>query len=511
MSIPQAVSPGTVTPGLFLSVDLLAGAASPNSGTLRVALMAAKASTGNLTNDTEVRAGGGEASAGTAFGIGASGHLAAKQLYAKYPLAQVDFISPVPGAGQATIGITFAGAPTSNTSVLVNIAGRTFELAWLVGETANNMRDKLIAAISQRTQNLPVVAVSGGAGVVTINAKTTGRVGNDVKVKAVLSLAQTGTEAVTGAATLTNLSGGSADPDFTNAIAAIQGQEYAFIVPVLSNTDATNTGTKSNVGKLVDYITANNTGLNAKLQQLIVGVTTTISAAKAAALSSNGGENSVIGEMLTCINGLGLPGELAARECGGWLAGLAIDPAINRIGELLDGYIGSADKITDRPTTAQSEDALGNGVALVSYTAQGLEMLVRPVCMHSQDSAGGSDHRLLDCQMVSATYIVARDLRSALPAEFPNAKITKDIAPGDSPPPKGVTEERDIKAFVIERLRFWQDEGVILKESLDASIADGTLIVQVNSSDASQVDIVLPFKIVPPLAKFGVVVQRQPN
>jgi hypothetical protein len=52
---------------------------------------------------------------------------------------------------------------------------------------------------------------------------------------------------------------------------------------------------------------------------------------------------------------------------------------------------------------------------------------------------------------------------------------------------------------------------VITKASLDASIADGSLYVKVNSQDASQVDMVLPFKIVPPLAKMGVVVQRQPN
>ena len=92
-----------------------------------------------------------------------------------------------------------------------------------------------------------------------------------------------------------------------------------------------------------------------------------------------------------------------------------------------------------------------------------------------------------------------------------NAKITKDIAPGEDPPPKGVIEERDIKAFVISRLRFWQTQGVITKQSLDTAINGGTLIVEVNAQDETQVDIVLPFSIVPPLAKFGVVVQRVPN
>lgn len=511
MTIPTAVSPGTLTPGLYLVVDLLAGTASPGTGVLRVALLASKSTAGTLTNDTEVRAGGGEATASTAFGPGTLGHLAAKRLYGRFPQAQVDFISPVPGAGTATINLTASGAPSQNTSVLVDIHGREFEVAWLVGTTAAQFATDLIAQILLRTTDLAVTAVTGGSGVVTINSKVAGRIGNDVKVKAVLSKVATGTEAIAGALVYTNLTGGTTDPDCTNALAAIQGKEYAYILPALSNTDATATGALSNVGRIVNHIAARNTGRNAKLQQYVVGCTSTISAAKAATVHANSGQNSGVGELIVCVNARGLPAELGAREVGGWLQGLSTDGAVNRIGELLDGFIGSGDKIADNPTDAQSEDALGNGVSLVGYTAQGLEYLIRAVTTHSQDSAGGPDRRLLDCQYVAGTYIVGRDLRSALPAEFPNAKITPDTEAGEDPPPAGVIEERDIKAFVIARLRFWQTQGVITKASLDASISDGSLIVMVNASDPTQVDIVLPFKIVPPLAKMGVVVQRQPG
>lgn len=510
MSVPTAVSPGAVTPGLYLVIDLLAGTSSPNSGELRVALIASKSSGGNLTNDTEVRSGGGEDTASVAFGPGSLGHLGAKVLYRRFPGAQVDFISPVPGASTATLNLTVSGAPTGATSILMDVHGRQWEVAWEVGETPAQIATKIINSILQRTTDLAVTSVTGGTGIATINSKVAGRIGNDVKVKAVLSKIATGSEAIAGALVYTNLSGGTTDPDLTNALAALQGKEYAFILPALSNTDVVNTGTKSNVSRIVDHINARNYGLNAKLQQLVVGCTSTISAAKAASSHANGAQNAEEGEILLCVNGRSLPIEFGAREVGGWLLGLSADPAINRIGELLDGVVGSADKITDMPTLAQSEDALGNGVSLVSYTAQGLEYLVRPVTTHSQDSSGAPDRRLLDVQNVSATYIVGRDLRSAIPTEFPNAKITKDTEPGEDPPPKGVIEERDLKAFCIARLRFWQTQGVITKASLDASIEDETLIVMINASDATQVDVVLPFKIVPPLAKVGVVVQRQP-
>ncbi len=511
MAIPLAVGPGQLTPGLYLVVDLLAGAASPGTGTLRVALMATKSSAGTLTDNTEVRAGGGETTAQTAFGIGTAGALAAKQIYDVFPAAVVDFISPLAGAGLATLDVTATGVPTGNNTVLVDVMGREFSVAWLTAETADDIKTKIIDGINQRTAELSVVASSGGVGVVQIDSKVVGNVGNDVKVTAVLGLAQTGTEAIAGAATPTPLAGGTTDPTFTTALSNLEGQEYAYILPCLSNTDAGNVAGANNYSRVVDHINNFNTGLNAKLTQVIAGITTTVALATAASASANACKNDVVGELILCINGRGLPSELGGREVGGWLLGLSTDPAVNRIGEDMSSYIGAVDLIADSPTVSQSETALGNGVALIGYTAQGLETLVRPVTTHSQDSTGAPDLRLLDAQNVAATYIIARDMRSALPAEFPNAKITKDTLPGEDPPPKGVIEERDIKAFVISRLRFWQAQGVITKSSLDTAINGGTLIVEVNAIDSTQVDIVLPFSIVPPLAKFGVVVQRVPN
>ncbi len=511
MAIPQAVGPGQLTPGLYLVVDLLAGAASPGTGTLRVALLATKSSAGDLTDDTEVRAGGGETTAQTAFGIGTVGALAAKQIYDVFPAAVVDFISPIAGAGLATLDLTATGTPTSNNSVLIDIMGREFEVAWLTAETQEDIKDKIIAAINQRTEELACVASDGGVGIVQIDSKVVGNVGDDIKVSAVLSLAQSGSEAIAGALVPTPLAGGTTDPDLTNALSNLEGREYAYFLPCLSNADAANVGTKNNYSRTVDHINNFNTGLNAKLSQVVAGITTTVALATAASADANACQNDPTGELILCINGRGLPGELGGREVGGWLLGLSTDPAVNRIGEDMSSYIGAVDLIADTPSVSQSETALGNGVALVGYNAQGLEVLVRPVTTHSQDSTGAPDLRLLDAQNVAATYIIARDMRSALPAEFPNAKIVPDVAPGEDPPPKGVIEERDIKAFVISRLRFWQAQGVITKASLDTAINGGTLIVEVNAQDASQVDIVLPFSIVPPLAKFGVVVQRIPN
>ena len=82
---------------------------------------------------------------------------------------------------------------------------------------------------------------------------------------------------------------------------------------------------------------------------------------------------------------------------------------------------------------------------------------------------------------------------------------------GAAPPPPGVLEERDVRAWVIQRLRAWAALGTIQSAALEAAVTDGSLIVQIDASDATQVDLVLPFKAVQPVAKWGIVGQRQPG
>ncbi|MCP4674346.1 MAG: hypothetical protein GY854_02275 [Deltaproteobacteria bacterium] len=512
MSIPLAVSPSTLVPGLYLKVDLLAGAASPGIGQLKVALLASKSSAGDLTDDTEVRAGAGEESAKIAFGPGTVGHLAAKQIYSQHPMAMVDFISPVPGSGTATMVITLDGDPVSNNVIDVDIMGRTWEVSWLVGESAADVATKVIDSILQRTNHLACTAVSGGGGIATINSKVDGHVGNDINVFMKLRGGATGTETINASTSVdANLASGATDPDFTNALASIAGEEYHYILPCLSNADVKNVVSANNLSRIVTHIGNNNEGLDAKLQMFVAGFTGTSAEAVATTPHANSAGNKEYGEVICCVAGRGLPGEIGGREVGGRLAAISLDPAANRIGEKLDGYVGARDKIAKKPTAAELQTALSNGVSMASYTAQGLEMLVRAVTTHSQDDAGGPDTRLLDTQNVDAAYIIARDLRSALWMEFQGAKISKDIPPGEEPPPAGVIEERDIKSFVISRLRYWQQQGVADGPSLDEAITGGTLIVQVNESDATQVDCVIPFKVIQPLAKMGVVAQRMPS
>jgi len=509
MPVTPVVAPSVVTPGLYLSVNLLAGSQSTGAGNRRIAILASKSASGNLTNDTERRTITSADDASTAFGPGTLGHLAAKIIFNKWPAAPVDVVSPAPGATLATLAVTAAGAPTSASVADVDVCGRTSQVTWEVGESPTQFAAKIIAWLNGLNDDLPVTSAAGAAGVLNINSKVNGNIGNDIIVEMKLR-AQTGTETLTGATTPTKLAGGTTDPDLTTALTALVGRTYRYIIPCLSNTDAANVLASNNIKKTRTHINLYNTGLDARLQQQVVGYTGTVASAIASTPHTNSGGNDGTGEMILCIGGRSMPAEFAAWEAVGRAYATSLDPAANRIGELCEWLYGSHDVVADKPTAAESEQAIGGGVSLVSYNAQDAMFLVRAVTMHSQTTTGGADRRLLDTQNVDAVYDIAEDLQTALPQEFPNSKITADSDnPTDPLPPRTVTP-RDIKAFIVSRMFTWAKLGVVDRTKLQTAVDAGDFIVEINSTDASQVDIVVPASILPPLAKMGVQVNRVP-
>ena len=504
MSIPIAVAPTVLGPGVYLTVDLLASEATPGTQPLKAVIMAPKSTAGTLTPDTEVRRAGSAGDGNIAFGPGSPGALALARFLEKNPTAVVDMIAPTASAGaSASASVTFAGTVTMAYNVEWKIAGRVINVPWNAGELPADIQARSIAAINAQTNNLPASASAGATGVVVLTFKVPGPWGNDCLYAVALQGGTGGT--VGGAAAVSGaLTGGVTEPDFSTALGTLSGTKYDFFIPCFSNADAQSSSATSNPGRLKSKINSLNTGLNAKLQQAIIGLSGTLTAAKTGAIA----RNEPTFEYIECIAGQSLPCEWAAAEAGDRMARVAIKPSANRIGRKLENCFGAADLVANTPTAAQIEDALGNGVSIVSYNAQGEPIIVRPVTTHSQDALGNADRRVFDVSQVDGTYAVANDIEVALPQEFPEANVIKDQAAGDEPPPEDTVEEKDIKTFIISRLRFWQRRGVIRRDLLEEAIANGSIIVQVNAIDPTQVDIVIPIAIVPPLAKFGVYIQK---
>ena len=380
------------------------------------------------------------------------------------------------------------------------IAGRVVEIVWQVGETKTQAGDKLVSQIGKLSSDLPVTAANV-TGTVTLSSKVPGLIGNDLTLGLTVKDGAGGSVAVSGAA----LASGTTEASFAAVLSLISGKEYDLILAVVSNADAAAASATSGPGRVKTHITTYSTGFSARLQQAVVGVTGTLSAAKAGAAQHDSGYL----EYVFCQAGRSLPCEWAGAEAGARLREEQPDPNVNR---MRAGYratlYGASDLVADALTDAELEDALQSGLAPIAYDATGAPLMVRPVTTYFKDGSGNPDDRILDVGRPTGLFAVAKDLRSALPQQFPKAKLIPDLTPGDDDPPEGVIEERDVKAFVIARLRFWVKKGVVRQDKLEAAIADGSFIVRVNPSDASQCDIVLPLKIIAPLAKFSLVVNQ---
>jgi phage tail sheath gpL-like len=202
-----------------------------------------------------------------------------------------------------------------------------------------------------------------------------------------------------------------------------------------------------------------------------------------------------------------LPAEIAGAEVGDATRFIALRPNYNRIGNKLNLY-GPRDVSISKLTAAELEDLLSNGVTALDIEPGTNEIFVsRPITTHSL-SGVNPDYRCLDMSDVDGVYTVAADLRTSVPLEFANVSISEDLEPNSDPLPPGVVEIKEIRAFYLARLEFWADEGVVNRARLRTEIDAGNFVFEIDSVDATQVNNILPFSIVKPLAKIGNVIRK---
>lgn len=495
MGVPLAASPTSPTPGIWLTVDLIPRSVSPGSQPIKACILAPKNADGNIVNDTEIREVLSLEDVELAAGEGSLASLAYARLKAKHPNCQVDYVSPTPSAGTAATGsIMVSGTITSGYTGRCKIMGRTIDVPWNVGETPAQFHAKAVTYIGRYKRDLYCTATVGtGPDRILLTANAAGPAGNDIDVTFQLLDGAGGTVATADA----SLTGGTTEPDFTTALGTIAGQEYDFIGLALSNADAESTS--GNFSRLDTHVTGLDSGPAAKLQQGIVGHTGTRTGGAVSSVARN--EQQL--QLHNLQNALSLPCEIMGDEMGGRMQGVALKISANRIGEEMIVY-GAADPVANNPTTTQSDAALLAGLSIGGYTANGTPVAIRPITTYSATPTG-AQVLPTDANEIDAIYQYAKDLRAALPVEFKGSKVTRDLVEGDEELPENVIEERDIKSFIVARTRdFWVRKGVINGTHFNTVVADGTLIVKVNDTDETQVDIFIPLKPFKNLAKMGV-------
>lgn len=503
MGIPLAVQPSVKTPGVYVTVNLLAGVSNPGLGQLRALLLAPKSSAGNITPDTEIRQVFGADDVATAVGINTPGHLAGIAFFRQNPRGSMDVIAPAASGGAAAAATQhFSGTATQNSTLRGYVAGRSTDVAWNSGETAATFITRYVAAMNALAGN-PAVYADATGGDVSATFKIAGPWGNDCQTKVAIIAGGAG---ITIGANPAALSGGNTEPDFTNALALAATRSYRRIIPCVSNADALSASATSNPGRVQTHVNAHNTGNNAKLQVFTVGFTGTIANAKQGAVA----KNDPAGEYVYGQNFQDLPCELAAADAGDAISFIGIRPNFNRIGNRL-GLIGPFDPVGDKLTDGSGgelEDVLNHGVsALDLQPITNVVFAARPVTTHSLNGAA-ADYRALDLPDTDGIYSVAEDIRDALPQEFSNCSVVDNVPAQVQGLPEGVVEVRDIQGFIVSRLGLWVNKGVVDGAKLETALANQQLQVAINSDDPTQVDIFLPLGVIKVLAKFGLSVAK---
>jgi phage tail sheath gpL-like len=502
-TLPLAADPTDPTPGFWLTIDLLRSSTSPGTSQLKCCILSPRATgQGDITDDTEIRPVYSADDVKTAAGR-CLGYFAYKALFDNDPDGPVvDLVCPTEATGDTAAGtLTFAAAPTSNMVFRIWIMGHPILTTWDVGEAVTDERDTAVDAINQYVDDLFCVASAGTGGVVDLDANSAGVAGNDVRIRVEVVSGAGGT-CTAGAATLTL---GTTEPDFTTALSTIEGKEYDYILPCLSNAEAQSAST-TNQSRVEDHINSLKSGRNAKLQQAHIASSGTF----AQAITGSVGCNSEYMTHLCFENSEDLPCEIAGADCGDRMFRRGREKNANRCLEQLAYLRGAADKVANDPSPTESKAALNAGVSVGGYTANGDPLLLRSVTTHSQDAGGNPDKRCFDTNEPDAIFEVGKDMRSYIPQTFftsgSQVKIARDVVDGSGVgyPPKGVVEERDVKSAITKRIRdYWVPEGVVDGVEFDASDEAGEFIVRVNDSDETQVDVFMPAKPFKILSKIG--------
>lgn len=508
MTLPKAVTSSTKTPGFYLLINMLAGPANPGSAQLRGLLIGHKNASGianAITAQTEVRQCFGPDEVKDALGEGSPGHLAAIQAFAAFGSLSLDIVAPTaPTGATATITHTVSGTPTDTNVFEFDVAGRkTGDVSWAVGETIATFRARCVAAING-VRPLPVTASNGvgGSGDIQIDAKSGGVWGNDITV-GVTRKSGTGGAVAAGGAKLT---GGLTEFDCTTVLSLVGTTEYGAILLCTSNADVIDASTTSNAERVMSHIEAHKSGLGALLQFGFVACTGSIANVEAGAI----GRNSVDLAYAYIQNGQSLPCEVAGWDFGDAMHWYQERANYNRIGNRAPGLFGPKDTAGDKLTFNEIEDLLNKGVSPYDFVPNSKTdlALIDPITTHSQDASGSPDFRAFYQSDTWGVNAVMRDLRVAVPQEFPNCSITEDLPAGADELPPGVVERKDVYNFVVSRLKAWATAGVVDGNYLQSVIDSGALAVEIDGTDKSQVNIFIPGRIIKPLAKFSAVFNK---
>ena len=286
IALPPEIVTSDKTPRTAMGFDTTSGVKQVSDTARRVLLIGQRAATGTQPVNTPVdifRETGGE----DLFVAGSALDVAIKAAFKAHPGVKLTAVAVDDAVGSvaASATLTLVGNAAVDGAYHLRIAGKEVIAAIVKGDTPTVQATAIAAAINA-DKSLPVTAANV-AGVVTITAKSKGTLGNGIQLRGEFSRTDIVT---TGTLSGTALSGGTGVASIANALAAVGGERYHIVVPLLDDSAS---GTDAR-----DHVELQGDAEHGKGEIVVQAVTGTLSSATTLSAALNG-----MRSMIYALNG----------------------------------------------------------------------------------------------------------------------------------------------------------------------------------------------------------------
>ncbi len=402
------------------------------------------------------------------------------------PLAE-----PTAGAVAAgAFGIT--GTATAAGTLSAYIAGQRVQVAVAVGDTAAVVATALYNAINAAA-TLPVSATNGTSGTATLAARWKGASGNDI----VLALNYGGTAAGEAlpaglSVAITAMSGGTASPALTNAIASLGEDSYEYVGLPFADTTSLN-AIEAEYG-------FGDGGRWGWLRQLYGHVFSAMRGSYSSLITFGAGRNSGVTEVVPVeVQHQAPPWEVVAAYVAKASRALINDPARPLQTLTLDGVLPAP---RGARFSAQERNALVNaGFGTLSVRSDNTVQIEREATTYKTNAYGVADGAYSLVTTLATLAKLFRNQRAAITSKYGRHKLANDgtkFGPGQA-----IVTPKIIKGELIAQ--YQQDEENGLVENPDAFAAN--LIVERDSTNPNRLNVLYPPDLVNQLRMFAVLGQ----
>lgn len=470
ISFDTIPGPGTLRlPGVYSEVDNSQAISGPQTIQYRRLIIGQKLAAGTATPLVLDRVTSPEQS-DALYGRGSmlAGMVRAALTQDSYTELQVMSVEDDAAAAAATGTIVFGGAATAAGTINLLIAGRRVRVGVASGATPATVATNVAAAITANL-DLPVTAAAT-TNTVTITARNKGEAGNGIDVRLNYYVGEETAAGIT--ATITAMSGGTANPDLSDAMAAL-GDSW-FHTWAIPYTDAANL-------TIVEGELASRFAWDREIE----GHAFTAFNGTQGQLGTLGDSRNSPHLDIVMATAEPMPAyEKAAETMAIAAYYLSIDPA--RPVQTLE-YKWCLPAIeADRLTNEERNLLLFDGIATTYVDAGGIMRTERLITTYKTSANGASDASYLDVETMFTLMFIRHDWRDYVKRKYPRHKLASDgTRYGEG---QAVVTPNVMKAEAVVKAREW--EQLALVENIDAFKAN--IISERNVSDPNRLDMLLP-------------------